>query len=442
MAKKNPFVVALDRTAKKLAKMKPSKAYELLHGAFLVFAAAGDVEHAGALVRLSYGGTLPRPTKLVHVFGSGPMDGFCAAAKLGDLTKGDPPAPHLESATTLEGRVRLQEAFVRERLTADAYRQFPPPDAHWSTLEGRELWRRAQILARFDDAGAPPKTEGEALDALTKYMDAWCAHPDERGAGYGQEVSLAFDMAIRHGATDRVARWLPALGPHLLDWGIAEPLCLPHLARAVCAGMLRPLIALTPAQETSLYRAIEEATHALAQGATPPPEPAGKTALRSVSAEYSQFYLEHAKSPKDQVFFQDDRESPQGMSIFATKVGLATPSDTSECFVEIAIAMGTSKAKDAGVVQAVSFPFVVTGPLFVRSVNGGDDDNDREVVLPHGSYDVHARFFPKRAPKGDAEAGLRAFRVTLDFHPAGTLGAPKCLALEHGEPPNRIFVNE
>ncbi len=91
-------------------------------------------------------------------------------------------------------------------LTSDAYLQFPPPDAHWRTLEGRELWRRAQILARFDDTGAPPKTEGEALEALTKYMDAWCANPEERGAGYSQEVSLAFDLAIRHGATDRVAR--------------------------------------------------------------------------------------------------------------------------------------------------------------------------------------------------------------------------------------------
>jgi hypothetical protein len=441
MAKKNPFVVSLEGTAKKLGKVKPAKAYELLHRAFLVFATAGDVEHAGALVRLIYAGALPRPTTLANVFGSGPVDGFSAAAKLGDLTKGDPPAPHVASARTLDERVRRHEMFVRARLTGDAYLQFPTPQDHWNTLEGRELWRRAQILARFDDDGIPPRSEGEALEALTKYMDGWCAHPDERGAGFGQEVSLAFDLAIRHGATDRVTRWLPALGPRLLDWGMNEPLCLPHLARAVCSGLLRRHIGLTPAQETSLYRAIEEATNALAQGATPSPEPAGKPALRRVTAQDGQFYLEHATSPKDQVFFQDDRESPQGMSIFATKVGLATPSETGECFIELSIPNGTSQAKAPGVVQAVSFPFVVTGPLFVRSINGGGDDEERDVVLPNGSYDVLARFFSKRATKRDAEAGLRAFRVTLDFHPAGTLGTPECIALEHGEPPKKIFVN-
>lgn len=88
----------------------------------------------------------------------------------------------------------------------------------------------------------------------------------------------------------------------------------------------------------------------------------------------------------------------------------------------------------------MSFPFVVKGPLFVRSVTGGGDDEDREVILPNGAYDALVCFFPKRAAKEAQEAGLRAFRVTLDFHPSGSLGAPKCLKLEYGAPPKKLFV--
>ncbi len=128
------------------------------------------------------------------------------------------------------------------------------------------------------------------------------------------------------------------------------------------------------------------------------------------------------------------------MSIFATKVGLATPrAKRASHFVEIALANGTSKSKEAGVVQAVSFPFVVTGPLFVRSVNGGGDDEERDVLLPNGSYDVLARFFSKRASKRDGDAGLREFRVTLDFHPAPVRSARRSASRSSTEQRRRTF---
>ncbi|CAN5925017.1 hypothetical protein BH11MYX4_BH11MYX4_01450 [soil metagenome] len=139
------------------------------------------------------------------------------------------------------------------------------------------------------------------------------------------------------------------------------------------------------------------------------------------------------------MYFQDKRESAQGMSIFATKVAIATPSDTGDCVVEIALA-GPKPLPLRSAVQAVAFPFDVKGPLFLRTVSGDDDDDD-DIVLPHGAYDVVARFLPKKASKDDVEAGLRAFQVHLDFHPRGTLTTPACLALEHGKPPKTVFAH-
>ncbi len=430
MTKKSPYASTLAASAKRLAKAKPAKVYGILHEAFLVFVAAGHVAEATAIVRLIYGGKLPRPTEVVHALGTGPMDGFCAAAGLGDLTKGEPATEFLASAKTFAERLRVSEEVVRERLTDDAYTQFRKPKAKWTALEGRELYRKAQLLA------SSTSTEPEALAAFTKYMDAWCNDPEDRGAGYGQEIALVFDLALRHGARDRIAGWLPVLGSHLLDWEIHEALCLPVLAKAIAEGLLAPLVALPKDQAKTLCRAIAAAV----PKASAAPAKAGKPARRTVSAEYSQFHVGHAESDPDEVFFQHKRESPQGFSLFATKVGIATPTDTAECVVTLAVARGEPKAKIEAAVQAVAFPFVVSGPLFVRSVTGGDDDEDDEVLIPNGRYNVLACFFPKRAAKEDAEVGLRAFDVTLDFYPPSALDAPKCIKLEHGKPPKKTFV--
>jgi hypothetical protein len=159
MPRKSYAVTELDRVMRELAKAKPVKAYSLLHRAFLVFAAAGELEHAGALIRLAYDAQLPRPSKLVDTFGTGPMDAICVVGRLGDLTKGVPVARHLTGANSLADRVRLSERLVRGRIIRDAYTQLPPPTGNWSALEGLELWRtrieRSLIAAAVDDrAGA------------------------------------------------------------------------------------------------------------------------------------------------------------------------------------------------------------------------------------------------------------------------------------------------
>lgn len=436
---KNPQVAALEAVATKLGKAKPDKAYALLHGAFLVYAAAGDAAHADAIVQRIYDGALPKPTKLIHVFGTGPIDGFAFAAKLPDRTGGEPRAHHVPPGTPLAERVRMTEGLVRHRLTGDAYGQFPPPKQEWTELEGRELWRKAQILARpTTDDGAPSATEADALAALTKYVDRWCDAPAERGAGYGQELVLAIDVALRHGARAAVDRWVAALGSKLLEH-VEDALCLPAIAAAIHDGLLKRVVGLDAREAEALFESIDAAAVALAR--TPPKaEPAGKPTVRRVSAQYSQFSIGHATAPPGEVFFQDPRENAQGMSIFPTQVGIATPAETSECIVELAVASKRPSKNGPSAVQSVAFPFTVRGPLFVRSAIGGGDDEDREVILPHGTYDVLVRFFIAQAAKEDAAVGLRAFRVALDFLPLGTVAAPKCFTLEEGKPPKTIFV--
>ena len=434
MPKKNPHVSELEGIAKRLRKVTPRKAYELVDHAFLVFAAAGAVDQARAMLRLAYEGALTRPNDVAHALGTGPADGFSAAVGLGDVTHGEPCARHLVGARTFEDRLRRSESVARERLTGDAYGHLPAPSAHWSELTGRELWRSAQMLARAGN-------EADALAALTKYMDAWCDQPDDRGAGYGQEVALAFDSALRHGRPELVARWAKILGPRLLEWGITEALCLPAVAKAIVDGVLAPVVGISREKAQELAAAIESAVCSVDAGDARETVKGTKPAKRSVSAEYSQFYLEHDDSPVDQACFQDERESKQGFSLSPTKAGVATPTETSECFVELALAQTGPDSTDlAKAVQAVSFPFTVQGPLFVRSVGGGGDDEDRAVVIPHGTYDVLVRFFPKRAAKSDAKVGLRAYKVRIDFHPAGSLQAPRCLKLEFGQCPKEIFV--
>jgi hypothetical protein len=289
---------------------------------------------------------------------------------------------------------------------------------------------------------AATATEDVTLSALSKYMDAWSTSPADRGAGYGDEIILAIDLAVRHDATRRLEPWIPAVGRHLVDSKIqiSQALCLTSVAGAVASGLLAPLLGLPKEDARRRLHAIKEAVTELGATSDVPNRASATTsARRRVSAIYSQFSLEHETSPDDEVFFQDERESAQGMSIFGSKVGIGTPGETATCMVAIELRGDRPPAGLRNAVQAVAFPFTVTGPIFVRSVVGGDDEDD-EVVLPHGTYDVLARFFPARASKANAEAGLRVFRVALDFHPAGSLGAPRCLKLEWGVPPKTIFV--
>jgi hypothetical protein len=435
---KSVVVRDLDRAIRSLAKAKPGKAHPALHGAFLGFAAAGELEHAAAVIRLAYDARLPRPSELINVFGTGPMDAVCAVAGLGDLTGGVPVAGHLVGASGLADRVRLSARFVRGRIIRDAFAG-PRAPGHWSTLEGLDLWREIQHLAGTAD-------EAETFAAVCRYMDAWCTSPSDRGAGYGNDFLLAVDLAVRRGAMRELKRWTSALGRHHVgnDVRIGEALCLTGVAGAIGNGLFAATVALSKADAAQRMFTIEEAVSALVARAQAPHRPGFVTsARRQVSAHYSQFSLEHETSSADEVFFQDEREHAQGMSIFVSKVGIATPADTGTCTVTIELRGDRSPAGVEGAVQAVAFPFTVTGPIFVRSVVGSneDGDEDEDVVLPHGEYDVLARFFPARASAKEAQADLRAFRVALDFHPAGALAAPRCFELENGRPPETIFVS-
>ncbi|MFO0695358.1 MAG: hypothetical protein U0230_17475 [Polyangiales bacterium] len=437
MGKKNPTVASLEAIAKKLAKAKPNKAYPLLHEAFSLFAAAGDVRGAGTMIRLAHRAGLPEPTTPVHILGCGPMDGFCSAMGLGDLTGGAPSARHLAPGADLETRARATDHQVRIRCTGDAYGQFPAPTADPSELEGRELWRRAQALARPGDDGSPSPTEPDALRALAKYLDAWARAPDSRGAGMGQELLLGIDLALRHGAGESAVRWADALGSQMLDLLLADALALRTTSRAIGEGLLRSHVTIPEADATRITAAIEAAVAGLAGGTAPAPvEPL--PCVRRVGCEYSQFHLVHAGASPATPFFEDARESAQGMSLRAGAVGIATPTDTAECEVEISIGDARTRAPK-GSVQSVVFPFEVRGGLLLQSVSGGGEDEERTIPVPPGVYDVRASFVPKRASKADASAGLRAFRVALAFHPSGSLDAPRCEKLLEGEAPGTIF---
>src|SRR5690606_29257297 len=100
-------------------------------------------------------------------------------------------------------------------------------------------------------------------------------------------------------------------------------------------------------------------------------------------------------------------------------------------YVDAEITISTTSKPDTsldGVTQAVAFPLVVRGPLRLTSVDGAHDEEP--LVVPPGTYDVLARFFPKKAPRASAEAGLRVFKLDLAFHAKGALGAPRTLRLE------------
>lgn len=113
MAKKNPYLTALERVAKGLAAGKPAKRYPLLIGAFAHFAAAGDVPRAEAVVRLIYDGVhpLPRPDAM----GTGPIDGFLlAAGGRPDMTRGLPLSGITEQLGLSEGMLVEERSLIWE----------------------------------------------------------------------------------------------------------------------------------------------------------------------------------------------------------------------------------------------------------------------------------------------------------------------------------------
>jgi hypothetical protein len=435
MAKKSPCLTALERAAKGLAAGKPAKRYPLLVGAFDYFAAAGDVPRAEAVAHLIYDGVHALPPQPVNAMGTGPIDGFLRAGGRADMTGGRPLEDRfaqqvgLTDQTPPEERARIWEARARADLTRDAYGGLPPPGSDWRTLDDKDLWRRAQALARPQQDGGLPKTEGEALAALTKYLDALCNDPPAFAHGLGSEVVLGLDLALRHGGP--YAKWAARHAPSVLnEMRIEQMLCLPALAKAIVGGLFREVAGITDAQGGEVLARIQEA--AVGAAAAAPKVASGGSVKRTVSCDSSQFSLEHVDSKPSEAYFQDDREHAQGMSIFPGYVGLATPAEAAECAVEIRVEKQAPKALGVdAAVQAVTFPFEVHGPLVLRSLISSAADED-PFDVPHGTYDVLATFRPAKASRDE---GLRKFAVTLTFAPSGALGAPKALKLEDGKIP-------
>jgi hypothetical protein len=189
----------------------------------------------------------------------------------------------------------------------------------------------------------------------------------------------------------------------------------------IVRGDLRDTVALSDADLEDAMRAVDVAIEA-STGALPKATP--KVQRRRVGCEYSQVHLEPAArddTEREQVYFQRDEDHEQGMSLFPTMVGIATPSETAYVDAEVRVSRSTPGDVDmGGVEQAVAFPVVVRGPLVLRSVSGGEGDDEPLVVAP-AAYDVVARFIPTKAPHASAAAGLRVFTLAISFHRGGTL---------------------
>lgn len=456
MAKRAKSIVALERIAKKLPATKPEKAHPLVYEAFKIAALAGDVPSARAVLHAMM--ELPPAKDVVHALSTHAIDVFCHVAGLGDLTHGRPTHRWaLVTEGTLDERVRAIDRGARYRVTHVAYGdEFPKDDAWQKKKPGNpqrtiDRWLRIQLFAHPDHA--TKSTELEALARLEELLADWPR--DERGAGYGQELVLAFELAFRFGREAKASEWLVKHGFRVREESLEDVLlCFPAIAARMAEGFFRPLESASPTELAQALGEVAAATRLLAKQVTSmatgdapaAKKKAPKVEKRRVSCEYSQLHLEPAERTTEedqQVFFQDERESAQGMSIFPTKVGIASPSDTELALVSVVNeprAMDASIAPDAA--QAVAFPIAVRGPLVLRSVS--DDDGDLEpLAIPPGQYDVLAVFTPpKTKASSKTDHALRRFALSLSFRPAGSLGAPRCLRLEDGStPPKKIFVN-
>lgn len=444
MAKATGHAAKAQAIAKKLAKASPKQAPALIYDAFQLAALGGVNEAAEALLRALYA---TPPAKVFTALSTHAIDGFAAAAGLGDVTGGQPASDHgLTKGGTLDERVAASARGVRARLTYNSFAGDPPTDDAWRAKDrgdpwfAIDRWRRIQCLLAADAPGK--KAELDALARLRELLADPASTP--RGPGGTDPLVLALDLALRHGATADVDRWLDSHRAWFDGAFVIETmLCVPAIARAMVAGTFRPITGDPAALATPFADVLRAAgvgaRAAAAESARPAKPPKGQK--RRVEGEYSQVHLEpEQRSPGEakQVYFQDKRESPQGMSLFPTMVAIGTPTDTGR--IDVVITVATQAPPLDGAVQAVAFPIDVRGPLVIRSVSDSDDAVDAFVV-PAGRYDVQAAFTrPKNRPR--PRTGLQRLDLALTFCPAGSLGAPRCHRLEDGaKPPAKIFVN-
>lgn len=436
--RKSPAAKKLAQRTKEIAKARPGALHAPLFGVFVLVAATGDVPRANRVLEWMYGGRTPAPTKVANVLSTPAIDSFCAAAELGDVTKGLPYfGPARSVVPPRAERVSAAEAMIRERVTTDAFAGEAPKTDAWKKKDPKdrgtwiERWRRIQDIAKQGTASA----EKDALARLDAYLSD--LGPGDRFVAFGNELALALDLAYRHNGEALVPAWLAKHAGLLVEESLLleTVMCFPSIATVMTRGAFREAIGLS-AEE--LDRALADVDAALdlkqekAARDTTTSKPR-KVEKRRVLCSYSQVHLEPVSlsaEERAQVHFQKRSDAKAGMSLFETMVAIGTPSETDYVDVEVEVAPASKPDTSLeGVVQAVAFPLAVRQPLVLRSVDGGSDDDEPLSVAP-GTYDVFARFFPKKAPRASTEAGLRVFKLALTFHAKGALKAPQTLRLE------------
>ncbi len=294
MVKATPFLASLQGIAKKLPRAKPAQVHALVYGAFEVAALAGETRRAAALLALLYGG-LPPAKRVITALSTHAIDGFCLAAELGDLTKGQPTHPNaLTDGGSLAERVAAIERGARARITrnaflgdyplSDAWREKPRQDP-WFAID---RWRRVQAGVRPEAVTA--RSEREALARLRELLADWPAA--EKGPGMGAELVLALDLAFRHGAEADAKDWIAAHGHRVHGADLtALMLCVPAVAARMVAGAFRPLLQASDAElHTALDRIVEEGGALGGEAAKGPARPRRVPSVqkRKVSCSYSQ----------------------------------------------------------------------------------------------------------------------------------------------------------
>jgi hypothetical protein len=426
--RKKQIAQELERLLKTVAKTRPDMLYGQLFRVFLIFAGAGDASRVNHVLSWMYGPRIPAPKGVPSFLSTFAVDGFCAAAGLGDRTRGLPQRAPGAPPGALDQRVATAEALVHDRLAQnyanytghaaedDAWRDRPPSDPR----RQEDQWSRIKLAMRNGQ-------ERDALARLITYLDELAAH--DRGAGHGDELILALELALRNGEAARVPAWIARHG-HLFaseEFLLQCALCLPRLASAIAGGLLTETFGLSHRELETALGTLDAALETAI--ATTSVDKAPKVQKRRVSCEYSQLHLEPESLDnleKRQVYFQKNGESERGMSLFPTMVGIATPTATDYVDAEISVVEG-GRPDLKGAAQVVAFPFLVRGPLVLKNVVGNDDD---PFLVPLGSYDVLARFTPKKAPRASAASGLRVFSLALSFHPEGALDAPNTICLD------------
>jgi len=108
----------LAQRLKNVAKTRPDQLYAELFRIFLLFAGAGDSSRASHVLSWMYGPRVPAPKAIPSVWSTFAIDGFCAAAGLGERTQGlrrvscEYAQVHLEPASLDD--VEQQQVYFQE----------------------------------------------------------------------------------------------------------------------------------------------------------------------------------------------------------------------------------------------------------------------------------------------------------------------------------------